>query len=126
MNNGLLLTGDLSTETGAVVSLLELAELTFFIDGDHTYEGVSKDFSLFSPLVRKGGRIIFHDIVPDFRHRYGTETRAVTGGVPEFWKELKLLHPHEEIIEDPDQDGYGIGVINWQGDSGLESDNHLQ
>jgi len=25
-----------------------------FIDGDHTYEGVKKDFEMYSPLVRKG------------------------------------------------------------------------
>ena len=35
-----------------------------FIDGDHTYEGVKKDFEMYSPLVKKGGIIAFHDIVP--------------------------------------------------------------
>ncbi|MEM4489080.1 MAG: class I SAM-dependent methyltransferase [Desulfurococcaceae archaeon] len=34
-----------------------------FIDGDHTYEGVKKDFEMYSPLVEKGGMIAFHDIV---------------------------------------------------------------
>lgn len=30
-----------------------------FIDGDHTYVGVKKDFELYNPLVRKGGIIAF-------------------------------------------------------------------
>ena len=32
-----------------------------FIDGDHTYGGVKKDFEMYSPLVRRGGYIIFDD-----------------------------------------------------------------
>ncbi len=35
-----------------------------FIDGDHTYEGVKRDFELWSPLVQPGGYVIFHDILP--------------------------------------------------------------
>ena len=33
-----------------------------FIDGDHTYENVKKDFSMWSPFVIKSGFICFHDI----------------------------------------------------------------
>jgi len=32
-----------------------------FIDGDHNYEGVKKDWDLFSPLLKKGSLIAFHD-----------------------------------------------------------------
>lgn len=35
-----------------------------FIDGDHSYEGVKADFDLWSPLVRPGGVVAFHDTVP--------------------------------------------------------------
>jgi len=101
----------------AVEASLEGRSLDFlFIDGDHTYYGVSTDFRLYSPLVRVGGIIAFHDIVPDFRTRYGTDTGTDVGGVPEFWTELKYRCPSvEEIIEDPAQDGYGIGVLYWHG-----------
>lgn len=34
-----------------------------FIDGDHLYEGVKKDFEMYSPLVRAGGIVGFHDVV---------------------------------------------------------------
>ncbi len=32
-----------------------------FIDGDHSYDGTMADFNDYSPLVRKGGLIGFHD-----------------------------------------------------------------
>jgi hypothetical protein len=32
-----------------------------FIDGDHTYEAVKKDYELYSHKVKKGGLIFFHD-----------------------------------------------------------------
>jgi len=74
-----------------------------FIDGDHTYEGVRRDFEMYSPLVRKGGMIAFHDIVP------GPPENV--GGVPEFWNDIKNKYKHLEIVKDPNQGGYGIGVI---------------
>ena len=33
-----------------------------FIDADHSYKGVKKDFKMYSPLVRLGGIIAFRDI----------------------------------------------------------------
>ncbi len=84
-----------------------------FIDGDHSYDGVRQDFAMYAPLVRPGGMIAFHDIVPDFRTRYGVATPRDVGEVPRFWSELKTDPPGrlEELIEDPDQDGYGIGIL---------------
>jgi len=40
-----------------------------FIDGDHTYEGVSADFDNYWPMVRPGGMAAFHDFLQpsDFR-----------------------------------------------------------
>jgi predicted O-methyltransferase YrrM len=85
-----------------------------YLDGDHSYEGVKADFKLYSPLVRRGGMIVFHDIVEDYRTRYGIETKSYVGGVPRFWSEIKSAHPSvEELIEDEAQDGYGIGVLRW-------------
>jgi cephalosporin hydroxylase len=51
-----------------------------FIDGDHTYAGVKKDYQMYSPLVRKGGIIAFHDIQ--------VNPGAPKCEVPKFWKEL--------------------------------------
>ncbi|MBS7635674.1 class I SAM-dependent methyltransferase [Candidatus Bathyarchaeota archaeon] len=74
-----------------------------FIDGDHTYEGVKRDFEMYSPLVRKGGIIAFHDIV--------SGPPENVGGVPEFWNEIKSGYRHLEVVKDWNQGGYGIGVL---------------
>jgi predicted O-methyltransferase YrrM len=85
-----------------------------YLDGDHSYEGIKADFNLYSSFVRTGGLIVFHDIVLDYRTRYGIETSSYVGGVPQFWEELKAVHVKvEEIIEDSSQDGYGIGILYW-------------
>ena len=73
-----------------------------FIDGDHSYQGVKKDYEMYSPLVRKGGVIAFHDIVPGLRK---------VGGVPEFWREVSETYRHFEIVRSWQQKGFGIGVL---------------
>lgn len=86
-----------------------------FIDGDHSYAGVKRDFELYAPLVRPGGIIAFHDIVPDYQTRRGQKTKAYTGGVPVFWNEIKTAAETTfEFIADPEQDGYGIGVCQQE------------
>ena len=87
-----------------------------FIDGDHRYEGVSRDFQLYSTLVRPGGLIAFHDIVPDRRTRLGEDTAGDAGGVPRFWAELKGRYGSaaSERIDDPEQDACGIGMLYWR------------
>jgi len=87
-----------------------------FIDGDHSYEGVAADFKMYAPLVRCGGIIGFHDIVADVFQRYGRPTPSETGGVWRFWREIKDRYPeHWEFVDDPEQDGFGIGAIRWPG-----------
>jgi predicted O-methyltransferase YrrM len=74
-----------------------------FIDGDHTYEGVKKDFEIFSPLVRPDGLIAFHDIV-----FHPSETGCE---VNKFWDEIKSSYRHKEIVSDQNQNWAGIGVV---------------
>ncbi len=73
-----------------------------FIDGDHSFAGVAADFEMYSPLVRRGGLVAFHDIVPG--------TPEDVGGVPEFWQQVHTDHAIE-FVEDWRQGGYGIGVL---------------
>jgi cephalosporin hydroxylase len=92
--------------------LLRGAQLDFlFIDGDHSYAGVKADFETYAPLVRSGGLIALHDIVPNRSLSQGEQTVAYSGEVYRFWQELKTSYAHEEYIHSPDQDGYGIGVL---------------
>ena len=80
------------------------AKLDFlFIDGDHSYDGVKRDFEMYSPLVRAGGVIAFHDIVA-----HPPEAQC---HVHEFWVEVKQRYQHKEIIESPHQQWAGIGML---------------
>lgn len=74
-----------------------------FIDADHSYEGVKKDYELYSPLVKKGGIIAFHDIVkfPDYTHV----------NVKQLWDEAKNGKEFKEFIQSHNQTWGGIGVI---------------
>jgi len=56
-----------------------------FIDGDHSGRGVKKDYEMYSPLVRSGGIIAFHDIS---MHDFNADGTIHDGGVMEFWNSL--------------------------------------
>jgi predicted O-methyltransferase YrrM len=73
------------------------------IDGDHSYDGARRDWESYSPLVRPGGLIAFHDIVP------GPE--KLVGGVPELWREISSDRPTETVVHDWDQKGCGLGLV---------------
>ena len=85
-----------------------------FIDGDHTYKGAKQDFIKYSHLLKDDGIIALHDIQEDFKTRYDVQTASWTGGVPLFWREVKAAGFNtEDLVSDPFQDGYGIGVVYW-------------
>ncbi|AFY70948.1 hypothetical protein Pse7367_2693 [Thalassoporum mexicanum PCC 7367] len=84
-----------------------------FIDGDHTYDGVKQDFLCYHQFVKPGGIIAFHDIMPDYMTRYGQNTGRWAGDVPVFWQRVKELYPHHEFVADYNQDGLGIGAIDY-------------
>lgn len=73
-----------------------------FIDGDHSYDGVKADFEMYSPLVRPGGMIAFHDIADRHKSDYG---------VTQFWSEIKSRFRNREILHSPEPDPMGIGVL---------------
>jgi cephalosporin hydroxylase len=80
-----------------------------FVDGDHSYEGVRQDFADYGPLVRSGGLVAFHDIVPGGPGKHGDP-----GGVPTFWQELKSEYPEAtELVEDWEWGSCGIGIIRF-------------
>ena len=79
-----------------------------FIDGDHSYEGVKKDFEMYSCLVKDGGLIAFHDIhESSFHESHGCF-------VHKFWKEIKNNFENKKIFycnQDENSVWGGIGVI---------------
>lgn len=75
-----------------------------FIDGDHTYSGVKKDWLMYAPLVKNGGIVALHDIchhptVPDCK-------------VEQLWKEIKGKYKNFEFIDPEDKSWGGIGVLS--------------
>jgi len=58
---------------------------------------------MYSPLVKPGGIIAFHDIVPP--------SSDLTNTVHKFWKQIKNEFNVEEIIENSNQVVGGIGVL---------------
>lgn len=93
---------------GRLESLLEGRPIDFLmIDGDHTYEGVRRDWELYEPLVAPGGLIAFHDILE--------HEEQPLSKVDQFWHELAPQHQTVEFTDPDDDQGYGqwggIGVI---------------
>lgn len=73
------------------------------IDGDHTCGGVKLDWDMYSPMVRKGGIIVFHDIC---HHPNMPEVQ-----VDKFWKRVKKGKKVVEYIDSGNLGWGGIGVI---------------
>lgn len=82
-----------------------------FIDGAHTLEAVSKDWSNYGPM----GRIVaFHDISWNDTWKSAVPGRAPKPmGVPEVWQSLKKNYKHVEFQYQVPRNYYGIGVL-WR------------
>jgi predicted O-methyltransferase YrrM len=76
-----------------------------FIDGDHSYGGVKRDWDLFSPFVTRFGVVVFHDTIWELRPdpRYAREDM----GVPAFVEDLRRLG-YPVITLDRD---FGVSVV---------------
>ena len=70
-----------------------------FIDGDHRYDAIKKDYEMYSPLVRPGGIVAFHDI-----------GKNEEGGGAGFWNEIKINYRYKEFLFDSKNEK-GIGVL---------------
>jgi len=63
-----------------------------FIDGDHSYEGVRRDWELFSPHVTPFGVVVFHDTLWELQP--DPQFSRANMGVPAFVEELRAAgHP---------------------------------
>lgn len=84
------------------------------IDGDHTYDGVRRDFEDYSPLVKHRGVIALHDITH--------HDRVPECEVDQFWCELKRRYRHREFVAPGDDCGWGewggIGFVHYIGPVG--------
>ena len=101
-----------ASETRSLLeTILDGNEIDFLmIDGDHTYDGVRRDFEMYAPLVGDGNPIAFHDILP---HPPGSSCE-----VDRFWNEIRGSYSRAEFVDrgrDPLAPQYGgIGVLYWE------------
>lgn len=73
-----------------------------YVDGDHRYQGVKKDFTIYWKRLNRHGFMIFHDV----------EKRGVYGGIEfgfwKLWEELKKKHRNYILFPNPIS---GLGII---------------
>lgn len=96
----------LESTKNELTSLLHKWIDLLFIDGDHSYQGVKQDFEMYSPLVKDGGLIVFHDI-KDTQHHRNLIPPCMVGP---FWNEIKDEYKHYEFCDNSENWG-GIGVL---------------
>jgi FkbM family methyltransferase len=93
----------LETTKQKISEILNGEELDFiFIDGDHSYDGVKKDFEMYSSFLKDGGYIAFHDINDTELHR------NLNCHVAKFWNELTQ---YKKIEFNTKSMYMGIGVV---------------
>lgn len=97
-----------------------------FIDGDHSYEGVKKDFELYKELLSPRGYIVFHDIDPEhvYKDGYG-------GEVYRFWQDLNegtktnlVTTKSSGKIKDNNKTEHFGGIGLWQPVTYTKVDSH--
>lgn len=95
--------GDSKSKSTVEMLKSELGDRTIdflYIDGDHTYEGIKKDFEIYSSLMSSDGIVGFHDI----------NTHKEGYGVIQYWNEIKQNYKYEEFIK-PGSRVMGNGLI---------------
>ncbi len=74
-----------------------------FAHGDHSYNSVRADLENYARLVRPGGVIAFHDIVPG-------RAESVSG-VPQLWREIRTDFESVEFVESWKRHRFGTGIV---------------
>jgi glycosyltransferase involved in cell wall biosynthesis len=93
------------------------------IDGDHTYEGVKSDYEMYAPLVRPGGLVAFHDVLP--------HPGFPSCKVDELWDQLKHdqgvveFFDYEQLAQWGQWGGIGVCIIDEEWKARLASGNAL-
>jgi len=76
-----------------------------FIDGDHSYEGVKRDWELFVPHMSKFGIVVFHDTMWELQP--DSPYSRADMGVPAFVEELRLRgYPVTTLDKD-----FGVSIV---------------
>jgi Methyltransferase domain len=101
-----------STFIEALASVSDGSVDLLHIDGYHTYEAVSEDFSSWFPKLAENGIVLFHDV-----------SDTCDYGSVRYWKELCSQYPGFTF-----QHSWGLGVLFPKGDFWLKQmeENNIQ
>lgn len=75
-----------------------------FIDAGHYLKEVTKDWRNYGPMVKEGGFVIFHDILPPSEQWPDIEVALL-------WDEIRREHLTMEIVNDRTASWGGIGIV---------------
>lgn len=75
-----------------------------FIDGDHTYKGVTEDYANYAP---KGNVVALHDI---YAHEIDDRCEVF-----KLWRDIKLWDNGIHLEISATRNPFGIGVVMWDG-----------
>jgi hypothetical protein len=94
-----------SMDVAIIAQARDLGPYDFlYIDGNHKTMYVKSDFENYGLMAKM---VAFHDIAW-CRTSGGIPNRIM---VPKFWNAIKDSYKHQEIVLDPAQNSYGIGVL---------------
>ncbi len=82
-----------------------------FIDGDHTFDGVTRDFLTYFPHLRKGGIILLHDTNPKY---------CGWDGPRRLIQDLLSDNPNVHVEEVETQPNFGMAVVRKLRDADIE------
>lgn len=92
-----------STDPAVLDRARGLKVLSLFIDGDHAYDGVKRDWIHYSPLVAEGGYVLFDDYgspsFPEVTDFVNGEVLSSLGGM---WR-VALLHGKSLLLQRTDR-----------------------
>jgi len=92
-----------TSERAAAQWLLPIDML--FIDGDHSYDGVKRDWELFAPYVARFGVVVFHDTMWELKP--DSPYSRADMGVPAFVEELREAgYPVTTLDRD-----FGVSIV---------------
>jgi len=96
-----------------VISILGENKLDYlFIDADHSYNGISKDFEMYSPLVKEKGIIGFHDILSLDNQDCGLFFNSIKKNYITIEIGIPLLEQVRDENYKPDETSpMGIGIL---------------
>lgn len=82
------------------------------VDGNHSYEPAYSDLNTYSPLLKRGGLLLMHDVQPsqEWEPRIRAEAWFPVDECRKAWDDFLTLHPDWTHHIKPGMTGLGVAV----------------